>query len=144
MSKYVLSTATCSQRFVEYAKGAGSGGLNVSVREITIRGGANSPSLTSGFGDLSQTGEGQPLWTPQGVVTKVTDDEAEFLRSHEGFIAAEKRGFYSILDSDPGDSHKKIADLTDDMTKRDKSAPLTPATAKLAVKVTSELKAEED
>jgi hypothetical protein len=144
MSKFVLSTATCNQRFVFYRQGQ-NGGVNVVEHSILIKGGANSPSLTSGFGELTNTEDGKPLWTPQGVVTKISDADAELLEGHIGFQAAVKRGFYKIIDEDFGDSHKKVADAVgDDMTKRDGSAPLNSETLKSEVKVTTKLAKNED
>lgn len=144
MPKYVLSTATCSQRFVDYHLGA-NGGVHSVLKEVLIKGGANSPSSTSGFGDLANTEGGQPLWTPQGCVTTITDEEAKFLESHEGFQAAVKRGFYTVMDKNPGDSHSKLAKIVEsDMTKKDGSAPLNKETLKGAVKVTTKLKVDDE
>lgn len=144
MSKYVLSTATCGQRYVDYRLGA-NGGVHSAVREVLIRGGANSPSEKSGFGDMTHTEAGAPLWTPQGVVTTITDEDAEFLSTHEGFQAAVAAGFYVVMDKDPGDSHKKIKTVVEsDMSKRDGSAPLNKEVLKSQVKVSTKLLVEED
>ena len=140
MSKYILSTATCSQRFVDYHLGK-NGGVHSVIREVLVKGGANSPSSTSGFGDMGSTEEGQPLWTPQGVLTTVSDEDAAFLETHEGFQAAVKRGFYTVMGANPGDSHSNLKKIVEsDMTKKDNSAPLTAATLKGAVKITTALK----
>lgn len=144
MSKYVLSTATCSQRYVDYRIGA-NGGVHSSIREVLIRGGANSPSEKSGFGEMTRTDAGAPLWTPQGVVTTISDEDAEFLSTHEGFQAAVKKGFYVVMDKDPGDSHKKLSAIVEsDMSKRDGSAPLNKEVLTSQVKVTTKLLTEED
>lgn len=144
MSKFVLSTATCGQRFTEYRLGE-NGGVHAVLREVLIRGGANSPSDKSGFGEMSHTDGGAPLWTPHGVVTKVSDEDAAFLAKHEGFQAAVKKGFYVVMDTDPGDSHKKIAAVVQsDMSKRDGSAPLNKEVLKTQVKVSTKLLVEED
>lgn len=144
MSKYILSTATCSQRFVNYHLGA-NGGVHSVLHEVLIKGGANSPSSTSGFGDLGNTESGQPLWTPQGVLTTVSDEDAAFLAGHEGFQAAVKRGFYTVMDTDPGDSHAKLKKIVEsDMTKKDGSAPLDSTSLKSVVKVTTSLKVDDE
>lgn len=144
MAKFVLSTATCSQRFVLFRKGE-NGSMNVEERAVLVKGGANSPSMTSGFGELTNTDQGQPLWTPRGVVTSITDEEADLLAEHEGFQAAVKRGFYQIVDESFGDSHQKVAAaVSSDMTPADGSAPLNPTTLKGAVTVTTKLVTDED
>lgn len=144
MSKYILSTATCSQRFVDYHLGK-NGGVHSVIREVLVKGGANSPSATSGFGDLGNTEGGQPLWTPQGVLTTVSDEDAEFLSKHEGFQNAVKRGFYTVMDSNPGDSHSNLKKIVEsDMVKKDNSAPLNKETLKGVVKVTTSLKVDDE
>lgn len=144
MSKYILSTATCSQRFHDYLASVQPGGVNTSERSVLVKGGANSTSLTSGFGELTSTEEGTPLWTPNGVVTTVSDEDAAWLELHEGFQAAVERGFYKILAKDPGQDHAKIKKIVEaDMTPRDPAAPMTSETAKTQVKVTTKLDKEE-
>lgn len=138
MSKYVLSTATCTQHFPEYAPNAGQSGINTAIRTVTVKGGANSASSVSGFGDLSHTTEGQPLWTPRGVVTEVTDEEAAFLLSCPQFIVGQKAGFYQIMEKG-AHNHDTVKKLAKNMTSRDRSAPLTVETLKSQVKVTTKL-----
>lgn len=143
MTKYVLSTATCGQKFVQYQPAVSPGGLNVPLRHVIIHGGANSASTTSGFGELTNTEDGIPLWTPAGVVTKVSDEDAALLEGNEAFCRARDLGFFQIMDTNPGDSHNKIKKLAAEMTPRDVSAPLTSETLKGAVKVTTKLKEDE-
>jgi hypothetical protein len=142
MSQYVLSTATCTQHFPEYAPNAGHSGINTAIRVVSIKGGANSASSVSGFGDLTHTAEGQPLWTPRGVVTEITDEEAEFLLKCPQFIVGQKAGFYQIM-SKGASNHNTVKKLAQDMTARDRSAPLTVETLKSQVKVTTKLEAGE-
>jgi len=61
------------------------------------------------------------LVTPKGIVTKVTDDEMEFLLKNEAFQRHVKNGFLSY-DKNKADPEKKAAN----MMKGDRSAPLTP------------------
>lgn len=144
MSKFILSTATCDQKFVEYRKGA-NGSPNVPLRSVLIKGGANLPSMKSGFGELTNTDSGQPLWTPRGTVTKVSDEDLELLLAHEGFRTAVKAGFYQVTDHELGDSHQKVARaVADDMKDADRSAPLNPKTLQGAVKVTTSLIVNDD
>lgn len=136
---YVLSTATCAQRFNEYASAPAGAQRHHALRSVVINGGANAPSAKSGFGEMSQLESGQPLWTPQGTVTKVTDEDVKLLLANETFVACQDRGFYKILADNPGDSHEKIKKIAEDMTKRDMSAPLNKETAKTQIKVSTKL-----
>lgn len=139
MTKYVLSTATCSQRIVSYLPGNSQSGVNTIDRSVRIKGGANAASSSSGFGDMTHTPEGQPLWTPRGVVTEVSDEDAAFLESHPTFIDGVKAGFFQMMDKGVGTNHDKVKKLATGMTERDLSAPLTSATLKSQVKVTTKL-----
>ena len=137
MSRYVLSTATANMKFHEYTQ-ASPGSPHTPVRTVLIRGGANSPSMDSGFGEQSKTDEGVPLWTPSGVITPISDEQAEMLMRNETFKRGVEGGFFKILDKDPGDSHKKVKQITSDMEGRDGAAPLTQATFASKVKISTE------
>jgi hypothetical protein len=135
---YVLSTATCPQKFCEYAPAVPGAPLRP-VRSVTLRGGANAPSAKSGFGEMTNMDSGQPIWTPSGVSTKVTDEEVKLLLANETFLLCQSKGFYKIVDGDPSDSHAKIKEIAKDMTARDNSAPLNKETAKTQIKVSTKL-----
>lgn len=140
---YVLSTATCPQKFCEYSQ-AVPGSPHAVVRSVTIRGGANAPSSKSGFGEMSNLESGQPIWTPSGISTKITEEEKKLLLSNDTFLTGVKAGFYQILEDNPGDSHAKVKKIVDEsMTARDNSAPMTKETAKTQIKVSTKLDVEE-
>lgn len=101
---YVYSTATASNVYRFYKKGGGD--LPVADGEVTIKGGANVAN--------------KHLMTPLGIVTRVTDDEAEKLKHHPTFKKHMERGFMTIR-NDHVDGEVAAAD----MQGRDGSAPLT-------------------
>lgn len=137
MTKYVLSTATASTKFQGFGN-TPPGGVHTVVREVLVHGGANLASIKSGFGEMSQDDQGVPMWTPKGVVTPVTDDDAQFLAAHPTFQIGVNAGFYAILDNDPGHDHKKVARVAAaELNERDGSAPLTGETIKNKVKVST-------
>ena len=141
---FVLSTATCSQKFVEYTQ-ATPGGVHTPIRHVLIKGGANTASGKSGWGDISETSEGKPLWTPSGVVTKVTEEQVKFLESQPTFQRAVAKGYYKVLADNPGDSHAQVKKVVEaELTGRDSSAPMTPESAQTQIKVTTNLDLDKD
>lgn len=142
MTKFVLSTATASTRFQGFGD-TPPGGVHTVVRQVMVHGGNNIASIKSGFGDMTADEQGIPMWTPKGTVTRVTDEDAKFLEEHPTFQIGVNAGFYTILDTDPGQDHKKIAKIAaSELKNADKSAPLTNETLAQKVKV-STAKAEE-
>ena len=135
--KYVISTSSVSTKFIEYHPCV-AGGIQTPKRHVTVHGGANIASVKSGYGEMGADDQGIPMWTPQGVVTSITDEQAKFLSEHDVFKAGVAGGFYKLMDTDPGQDHKKVkAIASSDMNPRDGSAPLTEATLKNRVKVTT-------
>jgi hypothetical protein len=61
------------------------------------------------------------ILTPEGVITKIMDDEANFLKSNDSFIDFEKKGYMKII-ARSADPDKVAKDMKD----RDESAPLNP------------------
>lgn len=92
--KYIISTMANAVAYTIYNKNAE---LPVLQKTITIKGGANMASMTSGFGELSHTGEGQPLWTPSGMVTEVSDEDYAILVEHPVFKRHLEQGY--VIDS---------------------------------------------
>ncbi|MNE65668.1 hypothetical protein D3C80_1611720 [compost metagenome] len=78
------------------------------------------------------------------MVTTITDEQAEFLERCEAFCKARDAGFFTIMDTNPGDSHNNVKKLAKDMTSRDTSAPLTSEVLKGSVKVSSKLKVDDE
>lgn len=107
---YVYSTATCSGTYVEYKPDNDKGhGHSVPLKQVTINGGHGVAT--------------KHLVTPKGVVTKVTDEELEFLLKNQAFQRHMKAGFMSY-DNKKVEPEKKAESMN---LKGDNSAPLTPA-----------------
>ena len=139
MTVYVLSTMTDSVSYVNYNyigdANSKAGQLPMVRDKVTILGGANLPSMKSGFGDMTQNGEGQPMWTASGVVTPVSDEKYELIKDHWLFKKHQEGGHVKVLNKDITDNHKAVKREISDMEKRDKAAQLTPETLKMKVKV---------
>lgn len=127
MTKYIISTMTNS---VSYANWGFAGDLPVIRSKVTIKGGANLPSLTSGFGEVSKDGEGAPLWTPNGMITPISDEQYETIKDHKLFKQHIEKGLLKVIEKDLTGNHKAIKNITLDMTARDGYAQLTPGTIK--------------
>ena len=107
MSKtfYVFSTLSSDMRYQNHQPGGAD--LPVVVADVFVAGGAGIAN--------------DRLITPRGVMTKVTEQEAEALRQNPIFKMHEKNGFVQISTAE-GDADKAAAD----MTGRDQSAPVVP------------------
>lgn len=104
--KYVFSTLSSSVQYVNYKQGDSD--LPVADGYVQINGGA-------GIAD-------KRLITPLGVMTKITDEEYDFLKKDELFQRHVKNGFITVRDA------KADADVVAaDMTSRDPSDPLQDA-----------------
>lgn len=105
---YIVSTLSNDNTFADYHQSdVGVGGMSrpaTKKRSVTINGGAN---VANG------------LRTPQGVLTKITEEELDFLKSQRNFQKQVEGGFLTVLSSE-ADPDKVAADMTD----RDQSAPL--------------------
>lgn len=108
---YVYSTATADITYPLYDKSSAHAAHSVIKRKVTIRGGANL---------ATQTGR---LVTPKGMVTRVTDEELDFLMHSEAFLRHKERGFMHVDKSDI-DPDKVARDKG--MNPKDGSAPITP------------------
>ena len=105
---YVYSTATSAITYVEYEPDIEKkSGHSKIVRKVTINGGHGVATKN--------------LITPKGIMTKITDDDFEWLVQQPSFQNHMKRGFMSY-DKNKIDPEKKAAN----MAKGDQSAPLTP------------------
>lgn len=102
---YITSTMSASVNYATYGKTAG--GLPVVTKEIVIEGGANVMNK-------------KLLATPNGVVTKITDEEYEILKNHPLFQLHEKNGFIKVSKSNPQEDVMKVK--VDDMQSKDASA----------------------
>lgn len=105
--KHVYSRLANSVTYTEWLRGGGD--IPTKGREVTIRGGAGIAS--------------KHLITPMGVVTSVTDEEAEFLTNDHHFRKHAENGYVRI-ERTKTDVETVVADMG---TEEDKSAPLTPS-----------------
>lgn len=133
MNVFVLSTMTQS---VGYAIWRKVDGLPTMVGKITIHGGAGIPSLRSGFGDMTKNAEGQPLWTADGIVTSVKEEDYEILKDQKIFKKHMEDGLVKVIQRDIRDNHKEVKKHANDMS-RDAFRVLDKDTLKLKVKVTT-------
>lgn len=117
---YVLSKLANSQNYIKYVKGPDN--TNIAVKTVTIKGGADITNKN--------------LITPQGVITQVTADELEILKSNKDFQRHLENGHVKYFATSPN------IDKNIDKMEKDKSAPLTPddytKKGKKAPKVTNE------
>ena len=77
---HITSTLTAPQEYAEWTEQPG-GGLKI-IKSVIVQGGANVAN--------------KHFVTPQGVVTEVTDEQADFLKNHVGFKEHQERGFVKI------------------------------------------------
>lgn len=103
---YITSTMSASVSYAIYKKTMG--GLPVVEKEITIEGGANVMSK-------------KLLATPNGVVTKVTDEELALLEQHPVFKIHASKGFVRVSKNNPQED--AITVNVKDMERKDASAP---------------------
>lgn len=104
MANYVYSTLSSDQIYADFD--TDSGMLPQMRYSVAINGGANIAD--------------KHFHTPLGVVTSVTDAELEYLEKNAVFQQHLAGGFVSIS------KRQKDADkVSQDMTKRDRSAPMT-------------------
>lgn len=102
---FITSRMAAPVTYAFYTQGANK--INIITDEITIKGGADVINKRS-------------LDTPQGVVTELTDEQIDKLKSHPIFKMHLANGAVAILGTEK-EAHKAEADL-----KKDKSSQLTP------------------
>lgn len=107
MSKHIVSTLSASTDYTDWDN---AHGVRTKRRSVTVKGGALVASAQRG---------GDP-YTPQGLITHVSDDDAKFLSEHPHFKEHQERGFVKII------TINKDADtVAQSMTKDDLSRPKT-------------------
>lgn len=104
---YVYSTLTCDNEYVGYKKD-GQGNPNIVERSVRIAG---------GHGLMNRN-----FLTPRGMVTEVTDEELEFLKTVNMFKLHVENGFITY-DNKKVDAEKVAAN----MRGRDESSQIVPA-----------------
>lgn len=142
MSAYILSTMTnavCYRVYRTIGEANPSKGPRivapVVAEDIIIRGGANRPSVKSGFGEMAENLDGNPIWTARGVVTTVTDEQSERLKSHWLFQKHLDGGFVEVLNKDISHDHKAVAKIAANMNGEDPHQQLSKATVAQRIKV---------
>ncbi|MCL1860942.1 MAG: hypothetical protein FWG52_05335, partial [Proteobacteria bacterium] len=88
---YVYSTLTADQEYCEWINSQIEGNPPTMGHSIIIKGGANLVT-----GELGWDGYHPNLYTPSGVVTRISKDDAEFLKRNPIFQIHEKKGFVRI------------------------------------------------
>jgi hypothetical protein len=112
MAKHVFSTLSAGTEYTEWVT---QPGVNTVLRKVVIRGGAG----------IATQGNGPNIYTPFGVRTEVSDDDAEFLAKHGIFQLHQKHGHVRI------ESIAKDADKVAEKMEADTgSKPVTPAQVK--------------
>lgn len=103
---FIYSTLTCSNSFPIYMP-TDPKSPAISLREIEIKG---------GHGLAHPKG----LDTPQGVVTQVSDEDLEYLKTDKTFMGFVDKGFL-LIDNKKVNPAKRAAD----MAQRDRSSQMT-------------------
>lgn len=142
MSKYILSKMTNSVSYRTYRL---VGEVNAAQKTgplpvphpnpVIIRGGADRPTQRGGFGDATEDINGNVLWTPRGVVTKLSDEDYERVKDHWLFKKHLEGGFLAIVDTDISTDHRKVKRIAEDMEGQDRAAQLTKETVAQRIKV---------
>lgn len=110
---YVISTMSDSVTYVQYGKSAD--GTPLPQKSVTINGGANV--------------QDKHLFTPEGVITSVTDEELKILEAHPvfnkhkqgGYVKVTKQNKLAISDMEKKDEASQLVE--EDFTKKGKKAP---------------------
>lgn len=139
--KFVLSTMTMGVNYCFYqdmpraADGKGNGMQMPVIRhKIHIAGGAGLPSGSSGFGNMGKDEAGQPLWTPSGIVTSITDEQYEQLQKHSLFMAHVAAGWLRVVDKDLRNNHGLVEKEVRTMAQKDGFSQIGPGDKRLTAK----------
>lgn len=135
MNVFVLSTMTQS---VGYAHWETVDGVPIQRSKIMIHGGAGIPSLKSGFGEMTQNAEGQPLWTAEGIVTSITEEQYDVLKEHKVFKQHLSDGLVKVVNKNISDNHKEVKKHAADMS-HDSFRVLDSKSIKMRIKVTTDV-----
>ncbi len=128
MSVYILSTMSMPISYCFYEnvnrnanaatqRNPVTGDVPLCKKKINIHGGAGIPSLRSGFGEMSRSHDGQPLWTADGVVTPISEADYELLKENPVFQKHERQGRVKVLKRDVTENHKAVAKEAAGMSK---------------------------
>lgn len=142
MTVYVVSTMTNHIKYCRYnyiGDDASKGGkLPILQDYVLVRGGAGLPSIKSGFGNMTTDEEGVPMWTADGVVTPLSDEQYDILKGHWLFQKHKKEGLIRVLEKDIMGNHKAVSDLVrSEMKPHDDHAQMNKERFKMKIKVTT-------
>lgn len=103
---FIMSTMSNSVKYVKWDTRT-----DVPRQEaaVFIHGGANMPSDISGIGRMERDDAGKPIWTTEGVITSVTDEQLEILRKIDLFNRHEADGYIRVLNSNIAGNEKAVA-----------------------------------
>lgn len=112
---HVISTLASSTDYVGFIVNTDkNGGPHIPNRRVSIKGGSGVANR--------QHALAEGVLTPDGVATKITDEDLEFLESNEHFKKHLALGHVRVV------KHATpAAKVAKDMSKKDPSAPLTDA-----------------
>lgn len=114
MTYFVYSTATNSTYYCDYPPPDPHRSHHTPIKRVLIKGGHGLAS------QLSHSGPGN-IFTPQGVVTQVSDEDMEWLQKNDSFREHIEKGFL-IVDK----RRVEPSNHARNMTQKDGSAPLIP------------------
>lgn len=123
MTYYVFSTLSNDNRYCEFKELTGGAPHSVIERSVLILG---------GHGVAQKSGE-IGIYTPNGVMTEVSDEDFGLLENNFHFKEHLKNGFITV-------TKKKIepSAMAKDMARADESAPLTPNDCERKTKTSEE------
>lgn len=107
---YVVSTHSSDVEYVNWSTNK-DGGVNIR-KEISD--GKTGVLIHGGHGVAQKSGS-RGIYTPDGVITKITDDELTFLKSDQTFLQHEKSGGVKVVktNADPSKVAKDMATSKD-------------------------------
>jgi hypothetical protein len=138
MPQFVVSKMSNSMRYQSYEISDDVNKLPIPrvKTSILINGGAGLPSIRSGFGEMTRDESGTPIWTADGIVTPVSDEQVEMLLANKVFQKHLKSNLVKIVKKDVSDNHKEVSKIASELA-RDPHAPLTPETYKAKIKIST-------
>lgn len=127
MAKHVYSTLSTDTTYADWLT---QPGVNTIEKKVLVRGGAG----------VASQGNGPNIYTPFGVRTEVSDEDAAFLANHGMFKFHQERGHVKIesiardadkvaqkMDADTGGKPKTPEDVAEDAAKAAKDSGLKPS-----------------
>lgn len=123
---HIVSTLSNDQHYTRYHPSS-NGGAHLVISHVKVKGGANVANPKALTPDS--------ILTPEGVTTKVSDDELEFLLQDEVFLTHQKNGFVKVLKFEA-----KAKQVAKDMAPADNSAPLTEKDSDKGGRIASDAK----